>query len=73
MGARATLAHLIPTKPHFEHARDNGRPVAATIQALDRQIADCLALAHHLIDDMRRANPNDPNISTLSTLITQLS
>jgi hypothetical protein len=73
MGARTTLSHLVLSKPHLTAARQKGNNAADMMATLDRQLAECIVTANHLVDDMRRANPDDPNIQTLSTLITTLS
>jgi hypothetical protein len=73
MGARSVLRHLLPTKPHVEHARSKGNNADAMLRTLDNHLQDCVTIANHLIDDMRRANPSDPNIATLATLIASLS
>jgi hypothetical protein len=73
MGARTTLSRLIPTAPHVKHAVSKGNSPAAMLTTLDNHLQDCITIANHLIDDMRRANPNDPNISTITTIVATLS
>jgi hypothetical protein len=73
IGARTTLSRLVPTKGHTEHAHRSGTDVAQTIAALDRQLADCEQLLRHLLDDITAVSTTDPNIATISAIITSLS
>jgi hypothetical protein len=71
-GCRTLLSRLVPTAVHVAAAHQAGTNVAASVTALDRQLADCLMHAQRLHDDIKRSNPTCPNAELVADIIARL-
>jgi hypothetical protein len=69
MGAKATIAAIVPAATHTAAAQSLGRnPVMLHAQA-QQQITDCINLIKQVVRDMQAGNPSDPNIASFNTVI----
>jgi hypothetical protein len=73
MGAKTTIAAIVPAATHVTASQSLGRSPAILHAQAQVQITDCINLLKQVVADMTKGNPSDPNITTLNTVITSLS
>jgi hypothetical protein len=73
MGAKATIAAIVPATTHTAAAQSLGRNPIMLHAQVQVQITDCINLLKQVVKDMTVGNASDPNIATLNTVITNLS
>ena len=73
MGAKATIAAIVPANTHVSASQALGRnPTMLHLQA-QTQIQDAINVLKQVVKDMTAGNPSDANIATLNGVITALS
>jgi hypothetical protein len=73
MGAKATIAAIVPQTTHVTAAQSLGRSPSTLHAQAGVQLTDTINLLKQVVSDMTKGNPSDPNIATLNTVITNLS
>lgn len=73
MGAKASVAAIVPATTHTSAAQTLGRSPVMMNAQVQAQITDCINLLKQVVKDMTVGNVSDPNITALNTVITNLS
>jgi len=73
MGAKTTIAAIVPANTHTVAAQSAGRSPVLMHQQVQVQLTDCINMLKAVVADMTRGNAADPNIATINTVITNLS
>jgi hypothetical protein len=73
LGAKSLLAQTIPTAAHVAAAQAAGEDAHTHFRTLQDQIASAHHLAQHLLAQIMRANPRDPNADVMRDVLRALS
>ena len=73
MGAKASIAAVVPATTHTSAAQTLGRNPALQITQAQTQITDAVNALKVIGSDMTKGNASDPNIATINAIITSLS